>query len=92
MSKKKVPMRICVGCNEKKPKREMIRVVRNPEGTYIYGLKGKASGRGCYICPTIECVENAIKSKSIEHALETKIDAQLIESLKEQILSNEKSK
>lgn len=91
MVKKKIPMRTCLGCNEKKSKKEMIRIVRSPEGNIFMDLKGKASGRGCYICPTIECFENAIKAKSIERALETKIDDQLIETLKEQILSNEES-
>lgn len=74
-----------------KPKKEMIRVVRSPEGDVNIDLKGKASGRGCYICPTIECLESAIKAKRIQHALETQIDEALIETLREQILSNGKS-
>ncbi|SHJ29454.1 RNase P modulator RnpM [Lutispora thermophila] len=91
MLKKKVPMRKCLGCNEMKPKKEMIRVVRSPEGNVSMDLKGKASGRGCYICPTVECFESAIKAKRIQHALETQIDEALVETLREQILSNGKS-
>lgn len=88
MVKKKIPMRKCLGCNEMKAKKEMIRIVRSPEGKISMDLKGKASGRGCYICPTIECLESAIKAKRIQNALETQIDDELVNALREQILSN----
>lgn len=91
MLKKKTPMRKCLGCNEMKPKKEMIRIVRSPEGNISMDLKGKASGRGCYICPCIECLDSAIKTKRIESALETRINDELIYVLREQIQDNGKS-
>lgn len=91
MLKKKIPMRKCLGCNEMKPKKEMIRVVRSPEGNISMDLKGKASGRGCYICPNIECLNNAIKTKRIEQALETRINDEVISILREQIQGNGKA-
>lgn len=91
MLKKKIPMRKCLGCNEMKPKKEMIRVVRSPEGNISMDLKGKASGRGCYVCPNVECLDNAIKAKRIENALETKISEEIILILREQIQGNGKA-
>lgn len=91
MLKKKIPMRKCLGCNEMKPKKEMIRIVRSPEGNINMDLKGKASGRGCYICPNTECLDSAIKTKRIESALETKMTDELIYVLREQIQENGKS-
>lgn len=90
MIKKKVPMRKCLGCNEMKPKKDMIRVVRSPEGNISMDLRGKASGRGCYVCPNIECLNSAIKNKRIEQALETKMSDEIISILREQIQGNGK--
>ena len=63
--KRKVPLRKCLGCNEMKPKRELIRIVRSPEGKVDIDKVGKAPGRGCYICPDLTCLEAAIKAKMV---------------------------
>lgn len=82
---KKIPMRQCLGCREAKPKRELIRVVRSPEGAVSLDFKGKASGRGAYICPDPNCLNKAIKSKALERALSSQIPAEIYEKLKEQL-------
>ena len=70
---KKIPIRQCLGCNEHKPKSEMIRVVRSPEGEISLDTRGKKSGRGAYICYSVKCLNKARKSKRIERALECQI-------------------
>ena len=70
---KKIPMRQCLGCREMKQKRELIRVVRSPEGEVSLDSRGKKPGRGAYVCPNEECLKRAIKSKALERALEVKI-------------------
>ena len=67
---KKIPMRQCLGCREMKPKRELIRVVRSPEGTISLDFRGKASGRGAYVCRSAECLKRAIKQRQLERAFE----------------------
>ena len=69
MIKKKIPLRKCVSCGERKPKKELIRIVRTPEGAVI-DPTGKADGRGCYICRAPECIKAAKKGRRIEKALE----------------------
>lgn len=70
---KKIPMRQCLGCNQHKEKREMIRVVRDPEGNISLDFTGKKSGRGAYICPSLQCLKKARKARRIESALECSI-------------------
>ena len=70
---KKLPMRQCLGCNEHLPKRELIRVVRTPEGEVVADLTGKKNGRGAYLCPKAACLRKAQKSKRLEKALECSI-------------------
>ena len=82
---KKIPMRQCLGCREMKPKRELIRVVRSPEGTISLDFKGKASGRGAYVCPDMACLKKAMKSKAIERAFETSIPEEIYAQLTEQM-------
>ena len=65
---KKIPMRQCVGCREMKPKKELIRVVRSPEGEVAWTFKGKLPGRGAYVCPDPACLARARKSKALERA------------------------
>lgn len=67
---RKVPMRQCMGCQEMKPKKEMLRVVRMPDGIIDLDPTGKKSGRGAYICPRKECLQKAVKAKRLERALE----------------------
>jgi len=82
---KKIPMRQCLGCREMKPKRELIRVVRSPEGTISLDFKGKASGRGAYVCPDMNCLKKAMKSKAIERAFETAMPEEIYVQLTEQM-------
>ena len=82
---KKVPMRQCTGCREMKPKRELIRVVRSPENEIALDFKGKAQGRGAYVCHSQECLKKAIKSKALEKSLEVSIPEEIYLQLKEQM-------
>jgi hypothetical protein len=82
MRKKHVPMRTCVGCRLTRPKRELVRVVRDPEGKVSLDVTGKRSGRGVYICPTEECLEKAVKGRQLERSLETKIGEDVFVDLK----------
>ena len=78
---KKIPMRQCLGCREMKPKRELIRVVRSPEGEVSLDSKGKMPGRGAYVCPGADCLKRAIKSKALSRALGLPIPESIIEEL-----------
>ncbi len=82
---KKIPMRQCTGCREMKPKRELIRVVRSPENDIALDFKGKAPGRGAYVCHSQECLKRAIKSKALEKSLEVSIPDDIYLQLKEQM-------
>ncbi|MCI6487644.1 MAG: RNase P modulator RnpM [Candidatus Limivicinus sp.] len=82
---KKIPMRQCLGCREAKPKKELIRVVRSPEGQISLDFKGKASGRGAYICHDPQCLKKAIKSKALERAFSTQIPPEIYDKLNEQM-------
>lgn len=82
---KKIPMRQCLGCREMKPKRELIRVVRSPEGKISLDFKGKAPGRGAYICPAPACLKQAIKAKALERAFSTQIPEAVYEKLNEEM-------
>ena len=86
---KKIPMRQCLGCREMKPKRELIRVVRSPEGTISIDSKGKAPGRGAYICPNTECLKRAIKAKAISRAFEIEIPQDIYDRLTAQMEAQE---
>ena len=70
---KKIPQRQCMGCRERKPKREMIRVVRGTDGTVSLDFGGKSPGRGAYICPNGDCLKKALRSKALDRSLETTI-------------------
>ncbi len=70
MKEKKVPMRMCVGCREMKPKKELLRVVRSPEGEVSIDLTGRKPGRGAYLCKNAECMKRAIKQRQLERAFE----------------------
>ena len=82
---KKIPMRQCLGCREAKPKKELIRVVRSPEGQISLDFKGKASGRGAYICHDPQCLKKAIRSKALERAFSTQIPPEIYDELNEQM-------
>jgi predicted RNA-binding protein YlxR (DUF448 family) len=78
---KKMPMRQCMGCREMKAKRELIRVVRAPDGSISLDFKGKSPGRGAYLCKNTECLKKARKSKALERSLDTSIPAELYDDL-----------
>lgn len=82
---KKIPQRQCLGCREMKPKRELLRVVRSPEGAVTLDSKGKAPGRGAYVCPNAECLKRAVKSKALSRALEVEIPQEIYDSLQQQL-------
>ena len=78
---KKIPMRQCMGCRERKAKREMIRVVRCTDGAVQLDFSGKLNGRGAYICPDPECLKKARKSKSLDRSLESVIPEEVYDRL-----------
>ena len=79
---KKVVQRMCIGCNEKKDKRDLIRVVLSKTGEISIDKTGKQEGRGAYICDNIECLEKAIKSKRLERSFEMKIEDEIYDKLR----------
>lgn len=89
MKQKKIPMRRCNGCNEQKPKNQLIRVVKSPENEISLDLTGKKSGRGAYICNDIECLRKARKSKRIDRTFEITIPDEVYNGLEEQINKND---
>ena len=87
MKVKKIPMRMCNGCMEMKPKKELIRVVKTNEEEDLVDLTGKKSGRGAYVCKSIECLEKAFKAKRLNKNLQTNISDDIYNKLKEEILN-----
>ena len=78
---KKKPQRTCLGCREVRNKNELVRIVRTPEGEVIVDAKGRANGRGAYICSNAECLRKAVRTKALERALKVEIPEAIIESL-----------
>ena len=87
MKVKKIPMRMCNGCMEMKPKKELIRVVKTNEEEVLVDLTGKKSCRGAYVCKSIECLEKAFKAKRLNKNLQTNISDDIYNKLKEEILN-----
>ena len=81
MKPKKIPMRMCVGCREMKEKRELIRIVRTPEGDTVLDPTGKRSGRGAYVCRQAECLRRAIRQKQLDRQLETSLTQEVTDAL-----------
>ena len=86
---KKIPVRQCLGCREHKPKNELIRVVRSPEGEVSLDFKGKKPGRGAYVCPDPECLKKARKSKALERAFSAALPPEVYEALEGQMKTGE---
>lgn len=82
---KKLPMRQCAGCREMKPKNQMVRVVRSPQGEISLDFRGKAPGRGVYVCPDPECLKKAQKARALERSLDTAIPPEVYEALAERM-------
>ncbi|MBR5485218.1 MAG: YlxR family protein [Oscillospiraceae bacterium] len=89
MTVRKIPVRMCTGCSEHKPKKELIRVVKSPEGEISIDHKGKKSGRGAYICPDAECLKKARKAKRLERVFECQIPEEVYQRLEEEIQNSE---
>ena len=82
---KKIPQRQCMGCRERMDKRQLIRVVRTPEGNVQLDFSGKLNGRGAYICPKADCLKKACKSKSLDRSLEVTIPQEVYDRLEREI-------
>ena len=78
---KKIPMRQCIGCREMKPKKELVRVVRSPEGALSLDFRGKAPGRGAYLCPNTECLNRARKGRALERAFDCAVTPEIYDAL-----------
>ena len=85
MKPRKIPTRQCLGCNEHKPKKELLRVLRTPEGEIILDFTGKKSGRGAYICYDVKCLKKARKSKRIDKSLETEIPEEIYDKMEREL-------
>ena len=85
MQQKKIPQRQCMGCRERKEKRELIRVVRAPDGGVSLDFRGKAPGRGAYICPNPECLKKALRSKALDRSLEVTIPEEVYGRLQKEM-------
>ena len=82
---KKIPQRQCMGCRERMDKRELIRVVRTPEGNVQLDFSGKLNGRGAYICPKAECLKKAQKAKALDRSLEVEIPEEVYGRLEKEM-------
>ena len=87
--KRRTPMRMCTGCGEMKPKTELVRVVRSPEGEVSVDLTGKKAGRGAYICRSAECLNAARKKKRFEKAFECQISAEVYDTMEKELMRDE---
>jgi len=90
VKKRKIPLRVCIGCQEKKPKKELVRIVRTPEEKIALDLTGKKPGRGAYICPLESCLKKAIKGKRLEKNLQMPVSPDLIADLTELLMNQPK--
>ncbi|QEY35138.1 YlxR family protein [Caproiciproducens galactitolivorans] len=89
MQKKKIPLRMCAGCGEMKPKKELVRVVKSPEGEISLDLTGRKPGRGAYVCKSIDCLKAARKSRRFEKSFSCKIPDEVYDRMEEEISQNE---
>ena len=89
MQPKKIPMRKCTGCGEMKPKKELVRVVKSPEGEISLDLTGKKNGRGAYVCKDAACLKKAQKAKRIERAFDCAIPDKIFEKMEQELIKSE---
>lgn len=85
MKKRKIPMRICVGCQERKEKKQLLRIVKTVTGSIEFDPTGKKPGRGAYVCPAVECLTIAQKKKRLEKSLQVTISDTVFEDLKDRL-------
>ena len=86
---RKIPLRKCTGCGEMKPKLELVRVVRSPEGELSMDLTGRKAGRGAYVCRSIDCLRAARKAKRLERSFACAIPAEIYDRLEEELMQGE---
>ena len=89
LKQRRVPMRMCVGCREMKPKKELLRVVKSPEGVITFDRVGKAPGRGAYVCRSTECLNKAVKTHALEHQLECSVSEEVFSQLSQQLTAED---
>lgn len=82
---KKIPTRQCIGCGEMKAKRDMIRVLKDGEGTISMDATGRKNGRGAYLCPTMDCFKKAVRSRGLERSFKMAIPKEVYESLEREM-------
>jgi predicted RNA-binding protein YlxR (DUF448 family) len=82
---KKIPTRLCIGCQEQHPKKELVRIVRSPEGEFSVDLTGKKAGRGAYICNKKECFEKAVKEHRFDRSFKCTVEKNIFDELGEQL-------
>ncbi|MCH4238783.1 MAG: YlxR family protein [Oscillospiraceae bacterium] len=85
MHQKKVPLRMCTGCGEMKPKKELVRVVRSPEGEISLDMTGRKPGRGAYVCRSIECLRQARKARRFEKAFSCQIPEEVYDRMEKEM-------
>ncbi len=86
MSTKKIPQRQCIGCGEMKSKREMIRILKTPEGEFVLDVTGRKNGRGAYLCPSVECLKKAVKGKGLERSFKMAIQRDVYDTLEKEMV------
>lgn len=89
MQTRKIPLRKCTGCNEMKPKKELVRVVKNKEGEISLDTTGKKAGRGAYVCGTLSCLKRARKSRGFERAFSRRIPDEIYDQMERELSENE---
>lgn len=82
---KKLPQRQCIGCGEMKNKKEMIRILKTPEGAFLLDATGRKNGRGAYLCPSTECLKKAVKGKGLERSFKMPIPKEVYEALEKEM-------
>lgn len=88
--KKKIPMRKCVGCGEMKPKKELMRILKTENGEFVVDAAGKKNGRGAYLCRSVSCFQNAVKSRGLERSFKQEIPQEVYDRLEKEMGEIEK--
>lgn len=88
--KKKIPMRKCVGCGEMKPKKELMRILKTETGEFVVDAAGKKNGRGAYLCRSLSCFQNAVKSRGLERSFKQEIPQEVYDRLEKEMGEIEK--
>lgn len=86
---KKIPLRMCTGCGEMKPKKELVRVVRSKEGEISLDLTGRKAGRGAYVCRSLDCLKKARKTRRIERSLDCQIPNEVYDAMEKEMAEDE---